>query len=222
MPQQRSNRQRHSSHRAGRTGRRGKDQPCRSDAVRRRRHRPPGLDGQRLQHRRFAAPKRAQRGGSTELNPLQFRLSRRAFRADRRPRLDRLRRRRRARRRRRRPRDRRRRSRSRARAALAAPALRMLDELGIPHLIFVNRIDQARGRIRDLLSALQPMSVSPLIARQIPIRDGEKVSGFVDLALERAFHYRPGAPSERIDIPERAPAARGRGPHPDARAARRP
>ena len=78
-----------------------------------------------------------------------------------------------------------------ARAPLAAPALRALDELGIPHLIFVNRIDQAHGRIRDLLSALQPMSVSPLIARQIPIWDGEKVSGFVDLALERAFKYRP-------------------------------
>jgi elongation factor G len=88
-----------------------------------------------------------------------------------------------------------------ARAPLAAPALRMLDELGIPHLIFVNRIDQARGRIRDLLSALQPLSVSPLIARQVPIREGEKVTGFVDLALERAFHYRPGQESERIAIP---------------------
>ena len=89
-----------------------------------------------------------------------------------------------------------------ARAALAAPALRTLDELGIPHLIFVNRIDQARGRVRDLLSALQPMSVSPLIARQIPIREGEKVTGFVDLALERAYHYRPGAPSEQVAMPE--------------------
>jgi len=88
-----------------------------------------------------------------------------------------------------------------ARAPLAAPALRALDELGIPHLIFVNRIDQAHGRVRDLLSALQPISVSPLIARQIPIWDGEKVSGFVDLALERAFKYRPGKESERIEIP---------------------
>ncbi len=88
-----------------------------------------------------------------------------------------------------------------ARAPLAAPALRMLDELGIPHIIFVNRIDQAHGRIRDLLSALQPVSVSPLIARQIPLRDGEKITGFVDLALERAYHYRPGKESERIDIP---------------------
>ncbi|MEP6983884.1 MAG: elongation factor G [Sphingomicrobium sp.] len=88
-----------------------------------------------------------------------------------------------------------------SRAPLAAPALRALDELGIPHLIFVNRIDQAHGRIRDLLSALQPISVSPLIGRQIPIWDGEKISGFVDLALEYAFKYRAGQESERIDIP---------------------
>jgi elongation factor G len=88
-----------------------------------------------------------------------------------------------------------------ARAALVAPALRALDELGIPHVIFVNRIDQAHGRIRDLLSALQPMSVSPLIGRQIPIWDGEKINGFVDLALEYAFKYRAGQQSERIDIP---------------------
>ena len=89
-----------------------------------------------------------------------------------------------------------------ARAPLAAPVLRTLDEMGIPHLIFVNRIDQAHGRVRDLLSALQPMSVSPLIARQIPIRDNDRVTGFVDLALERAFHYRDDRESERIDIPE--------------------
>jgi elongation factor G len=88
-----------------------------------------------------------------------------------------------------------------ARAPLAAPALRALDELGIPHLIFANRIDQAHGRIRDLLSALQPTSVSPLIARQVPIWDGEKIGGFVDLALERAFKYRAGKESERIEIP---------------------
>ena len=88
-----------------------------------------------------------------------------------------------------------------ARAPLAAPALRALDELGIPHLVFVNRIDQAHGRIRDLLTALQPISVSPLIARQIPIWDGEKISGFVDLALEYAFKYRAGQASERVEIP---------------------
>ncbi len=87
------------------------------------------------------------------------------------------------------------------RAILAEPALRQLEALGVPHAIFVNKIDQARGSVRELLEALQPMSASPLIARQIPIREGEKVTGFVDLALERAFHYRPGKPSERTEIP---------------------
>lgn len=88
-----------------------------------------------------------------------------------------------------------------ARAPLAAPTLRMLDELGIPHLIFVNRIDAARGSIGDLLAALQPLSVSPLIARQLPITSGDRVTGFVDLALERAFHYRSGKPSEQVPMP---------------------
>jgi elongation factor G len=83
------------------------------------------------------------------------------------------------------------------RAQLAEPSLRRLEAMGVPHLIFVNKIDQARGSIQAVLEALQPMSASPLIARQIPIREGEKITGFVDLALERAFHYRAGAPSEQ-------------------------
>jgi elongation factor G len=60
-------------------------------------------------------------------------------------------------------------------------------------MVFVNKIDQARGRIRDLLAALQPMSAVPLVARQIPIWEGDKVGGFIDLAMERAYHYRPGS-----------------------------
>ena len=140
--------------------------------------------------------------------PLQFRISRRFLRHPRLPRLDRLLRRRREGARHRRRRDRRRRSGSRPERRSPRPALRALDELGIPHLVFVNRIDQAHGRIRDLLSALQPMSVSPLIARQIPIRDGEKISGFVDLALEYAFKYRAGKESERIEIPAEPPRPR--------------
>jgi elongation factor G len=87
------------------------------------------------------------------------------------------------------------------RAALAEPILRRLDALRIPHAVFVNKIDNARGRIRDLLAAMQPMSGAPLVARQIPIREGEKITGFVDIALERAHRYVPGKESERIEIP---------------------
>ena len=93
------------------------------------------------------------------------------------------------------------------RVALAEPVLRQLDELGVPHAIFVNKIEHARaGAIRDLIAQLQPMSREPLALRQIPIRmrdgqGGEQVTGYVDLALERAYRYRPGKASERVEIP---------------------
>ena len=93
------------------------------------------------------------------------------------------------------------------RAGLAEPILRQLDELGVPHAIFVNKIEQARaGAIRDLIGELQPMSREPLVLRQIPIRakseqGAEQVTGYVDLALERAYRYRPGKASERVEIP---------------------
>ena len=86
-------------------------------------------------------------------------------------------------------------------AALVQPTLKELERLGVPRMLFVNKIDQARGRIRDLLGALQPMSTAALVARQIPIWEGDRVAGFIDLALERAYRYRPGQPSERIDMP---------------------
>ncbi|MBX9746004.1 MAG: elongation factor G [Hyphomonadaceae bacterium] len=87
-------------------------------------------------------------------------------------------------------------------ALLLQPFLKTLEELNIPHAIFINKIDSARGRIRDLLEALQPVSSVPLVARQIPIWKDEKVAGYVDLALERAFQYEPGKPSKVIDIPK--------------------
>lgn len=86
-------------------------------------------------------------------------------------------------------------------AILIQPFLHALEALNIPHALFINKIDQARGRVRDLLEALQPVSARPLVARQIPIWKDDQVSGFVDLALERAFLYQPGKPSQRIDIP---------------------
>ncbi|MDP3737814.1 MAG: elongation factor G [Hyphomonadaceae bacterium] len=88
------------------------------------------------------------------------------------------------------------------RAVLIQPLLRRLDELHAPHCIFINKIDKARGRVRDMISALQPFSVEPLIARQIPIWNGAGASGYIDLALERAYAYEQGQPSKLVQIPE--------------------
>ena len=88
-----------------------------------------------------------------------------------------------------------------AKAALLQPTLRELERLGIPHALFINKMDLARGSLPELLAALATVSSAPLVARQIPTWEGEKVSGFIDLALERAFVYRPNQPSTQVDIP---------------------
>ncbi len=85
-------------------------------------------------------------------------------------------------------------------AALLQPIVRQLEMLGIPRAVFINKIDQARGPVEDLLKALAPASAIPLVARQLPIIKGESVAGFVDLALERAFIYRAGQASEVVEL----------------------
>lgn len=86
-------------------------------------------------------------------------------------------------------------------AALLQPLLKRLADLQIPHFLFVNKIDKAQGQVRDLLAALQPASARPLVLRQVPIWKDGIVTGFVDLALERAFVYREHAASEVVAIP---------------------
>jgi elongation factor G len=94
-------------------------------------------------------------------------------------------------------------------AILLAPLFKFLDDNGIPHLLFINKLDQLTGsdlRVRDVIEALQAVSQRPLVLRQVPIRDGQTVTGYVDLVSERAYRYRPGKPSELVSLPEPARA----------------
>lgn len=86
-------------------------------------------------------------------------------------------------------------------AVLAAPYLRLIEEAGIPCDIFINRIDCATGRIRDIVAALQAYCGHHIVLRQIPMRDGTAITGAVDLISERAWQYREGAPSALVELP---------------------
>jgi elongation factor G len=79
--------------------------------------------------------------------------------------------------------------------------LKQLEDRGIPRFLFLNKIDSFDAQVRDILPTLQPASSKPLVLRQIPIWENGTASGFVDLALERAFVYRPQANAEVIQIP---------------------
>lgn len=87
-----------------------------------------------------------------------------------------------------------------AKVQMLQPYLKRLDDLGIPHFLFINKIDKANGSVRDLLGLLQETSARPLLMRQIPIVESGAVKGFVDLALERAYQYAPHAQSKVIEL----------------------
>jgi elongation factor G len=78
--------------------------------------------------------------------------------------------------------------------------LRELEDWKIPRILFVNKIDKADAAVRDVLHLLQPASRTKLILRQIPTFSGDIISGFVDLALERAFVYKEYAPSQIVPL----------------------
>jgi elongation factor G len=89
------------------------------------------------------------------------------------------------------------------RAITVSALLRFLDRHDIPHMLFINKLDTASARVRDVLAALQAVSDRPLVLRQVPLRGKEaEITGYVDLVSERAYQYRPGQASDLIPLPE--------------------
>lgn len=79
--------------------------------------------------------------------------------------------------------------------------MRKLDDLRLPRILFLNKIDKTAAGVRDTLKLLQPASRTPLLLRQIALRKGDQVVGSIDLALERAYVWRDFASSEVTEIP---------------------
>ena len=86
------------------------------------------------------------------------------------------------------------------------PLLKFIEDNHIPHILFINKIDSAESRVRDMLAALQSVSSRKLVLRQVPIRrptadGGEETVGYVDLVSERAYRYRSSGASDLIEMP---------------------
>lgn len=89
-----------------------------------------------------------------------------------------------------------------------APLLKFLGDRRIPHLIFINKMDHPDSSVQATVEALRPYSERPLVLREVPIREGEHVTGFVDLASRRAFRWNadqavpvdmPGSVADRVE-----------------------
>jgi elongation factor G len=78
--------------------------------------------------------------------------------------------------------------------------MRELEDQKIPRLLFLNKIDKANAAVHEVLNLLQSASRTKLVLRQIPTFSSDIVTGFVDLALERAFVYKEHAASEVVAL----------------------
>ena len=88
------------------------------------------------------------------------------------------------------------------RAITVSALLHFLGRHDIPHMLFINKLDTASARVRDVLAALQAVSERPLVLRQVPLRGAEaEITGYVDLVSERAYRYRPGQASDLVPLP---------------------
>ncbi|TNE39896.1 MAG: elongation factor G [Alphaproteobacteria bacterium] len=81
------------------------------------------------------------------------------------------------------------------------PLLKSLQTRGIPTFLFVNKMDKAHGSVHDLFNSLQSVTERALVLRQVPIFKNNSISGYVDLASERAYVYKEGEASRIIDLP---------------------
>jgi elongation factor G len=88
-----------------------------------------------------------------------------------------------------------------ARAIALRPVFKALEAAELPFIVFINKVDTLTAQPKDLLAALQAETSLPLVLRQVPIGEGEAVTGYIDLVSERAYRYRPNMESELISIP---------------------
>ncbi|MDY7227982.1 elongation factor G [Hyalangium rubrum] len=88
------------------------------------------------------------------------------------------------------------------RAASLSPLFHFLDRRRIPHLLFLNALDKSGASVRAQLESLQVVSARPLVLREIPLREGERMVGVVDLVSERAWGMSGEREAALIPLPD--------------------
>ncbi len=80
--------------------------------------------------------------------------------------------------------------------------LKFLSQHEIPHVLFTNRMDETAVRVGELIEAMQPVSDRPLVPCQVAIREGDQVTGYVDLVTGQAYQYRDNEGAVGVDAPD--------------------
>ncbi|WP_448560759.1 elongation factor G [Trichothermofontia sp.] len=89
-----------------------------------------------------------------------------------------------------------------------SPLFKFLDDWEIPHLVFINKLDQVCTdedrcyvNFNQVLTALKGVSSRPLVPCQYPIGKGSQLVGYIDLITEVAYQYHTGAAADAVPLP---------------------
>lgn len=85
-------------------------------------------------------------------------------------------------------------------ARIVSPILKFLADNSIPHLIFINKIDNSLSTPEETMTALQEVTALPLVLRHVPIRNANKTTGYVDLISQRVYSYKSGEQSSVVEV----------------------
>lgn len=83
-----------------------------------------------------------------------------------------------------------------------SPILKFLADQKVPTIIFVNKMDSASDNVMAIYESLKAVSERPLMLREVPIVNGESITGHVDLVSERAFEWKENEASDPIELPD--------------------
>jgi elongation factor G len=78
---------------------------------------------------------------------------------------------------------------------------RLAAELGIPRMVFVNKLDRERSSFERTLAELQEKMGAGIAPLELPIGEESEFKGIADLLTDRAYLYTNGVPQE-ADIPD--------------------
>lgn len=70
------------------------------------------------------------------------------------------------------------------------------EKIGLPRLIFVNKIDEENVSFRKLMEELEEAFGKKVIPFSVPIGEGESFVGVIDVIFQKGFKYTDGTPLE--------------------------
>ncbi len=78
------------------------------------------------------------------------------------------------------------------RVVMLTPFLKFLEERAIPHILFINKVENQKAPLDEVIQAISEISTLPLIKKLTPIKENGVITGYVDLVSERAYTYSKG------------------------------